>query len=485
MPADSSSHNDVSALAGRRQDQDKEDAPPAFAQLAVRISEQELPALGLSLQAVLKATQDDATSGQQIATVVLRDPALTSKVLRAANAAYLGYGGHGKIVTVSRAVVVMGVHAIYELCVAALTIEALGSAREFAPRVQAALARALHAAVQARDLALQRKLPRDAAERRFVEALLAPIGELAFWYDGKDQARALDAALNSGMSPEEAEQEVLGFPLRELSMSLLQSWGLESLAEHSPETTLAVELAEAAQQGWNEPACRQAVQDIGRLLRQDDTHTLARLQQNAGDAAALAVAMGARDIARRLPSAQASRPPAEDAVPPAAEAGEFPVADLRLQLRMLTEMTKVAKTRKELPLLLETCLEGLYRAAGLERAVFCLVNVARTRLAARLAVGVHSEALSAVFDWALGPNLDSLLQPEVLLWLKREQAPNSPLLQGSGAAECLVGSVSVDQKCIGLVYADRVPSRRALDAQAFEAFRGFLEQTEMVARALR
>ena len=481
MPA--GGFEDISARSDSPGGPGTEGAPAACEQLAQHIAQQELPALGLSLQAVLKATQDDSASGQQIATVVLRDPALTSKVLRAANAAYLGYGGHGKIVTVSRAVVVMGVHAIYELCVTALTLDALGRAPRYAYRLHSALARALHAAVQARDLALQRKLPRDAAERRFVEALLAPIGELAFWYHGKEAAQALDAALDAGKSPERAEQEVLGFPLRELSTSLLRSWGLEALAEHSHETALAIELAQAAQGGWSEPACRQAVQDIGRLLRQDEAHTLARLQQNSGDAAALAVAMGARDVARRLPTPQVQATGGEEAG--AAEAAGYPVPDLRLQLRMLTEMNKVAKTRKELPILLETCLEGLYRAAGLERAVFCLVNVARTHLAARLAVGPHGEALSAHFDWALVPALDALLQPGVMLWLKRPQAPDSPLLQASGAEECLVGSVSVDQKCIGLLYADRAPTQRPLDAQAFEAFRGFVEQTEMVARALR
>ncbi len=452
--------------------------------MAVRIAEQELPAFGLSLQAVLKATQDDATSGQQIATVVLRDPALTSKVLRAANAAFLGYGGHGRIVTVSRAVVVMGVHAIYELCVAALTIEALGGAPHFAGRVQAALARALHAAVQARGLALQRKLARDAAERCFVEALLEPIGELAFWCEGNDQASALDDALRSGMEQHEAEQQVLGFSLRQLSSRLLQSWGLASLAEHSPETALAVELAQAAQNGWAQQPCRQTVRDIGRLLGQDEAQTLAHLQQNAGAAAALAVAMGARAAARCIPSARSAAPAADEAAQTFAEAAEFPVADLRLQLRMLTEMGKVAKTRKELPILLEACLEGLYRAAGFERAVFCLINVARTRLAARLAVGPHAEALSARFDWALSPALESLLRPEVLLWQTRAQAQNSPLLQAGGAAECLVGSVSVDQKCIGLVYADRGPSMRPLEAECFEAFKAFIEQTEMVARGL-
>ena len=460
-------------------------AASALQHLAECVTEQELPALGPSLQSVLRATRDDSTSGQQIATVVLRDPALTSKVLRAANAAYLGYGSSGKIVTVSRAVVVMGVHAIYELCVAVVTVETLARAGKYAHRVQPALARALHAAVQARDLALRRKLSREAAEQRFVEALLAPIGELAFWYAGKEPAQALDAALQSGMSPQEAEQEVLGFPLRELSTRLLQSWGLGALAEHSPETALAVELALAAQEGWHQPSCREAVQDIGRLLHLDEAQTLKRLQENAGDAAALATAMGAREVARRLPAARTVAPPAEEAAPPGPAETDFPVPDLRLQVRMLTEMNKVAKSRKELPILLETCLEGLYRGAGLERAVFCLVNVARTRLTARLTVGPHGEALSAALDWPLGAALESLLQPEVLLWLKRAQSPDSPLLQASGASECLTGAVSVDQKCIGLLYADRAPSGRPLDAQTFEAFRSFLEQTEMVARALR
>ena len=53
--------------------------------LAARIAAQNLPAFGASLVAMRRVMATATASGRQMAEVILRDPALTANVLRAAN----------------------------------------------------------------------------------------------------------------------------------------------------------------------------------------------------------------------------------------------------------------------------------------------------------------------------------------------------------------------------------------------------------------
>jgi len=275
----------------------------SFRELANRIATESLPAFGLTLQEVLSTTQDDAVSGQPVAEVILRDPALTSRVLRAANAAYLGHLGGSKVVTVSRAVVVLGINTIRSLCISAMAMESVATAVAFRHRVQAALGRALHAAVQARDMGLLSGARRENAEQLFVEALLSSIGEMAFWCYGAAYAERLDRALKSGTPPATAEREVLGTSLQQFSKTLLQAWNLESVMQASREVALAQRLSMATQQGWLTPEVRLATQAIGDLLKQSEVDTLQRLKRNAQQAAALATALGANGAVQWIPDA--------------------------------------------------------------------------------------------------------------------------------------------------------------------------------------
>ena len=123
-----------------------------FREFGQAIAQQNLPAFGQTMQEVFAATETDSLSGQQIAEIILRDPALTSSLLRVANSAGMGYAGQNKVLTVSRAVVVMGHNAIRSLCISALAVESMPESGPFRARLMAALGTALHAAVQAKDL---------------------------------------------------------------------------------------------------------------------------------------------------------------------------------------------------------------------------------------------------------------------------------------------------------------------------------------------
>lgn len=86
-----------------------------LASLGIRISRSEnLPVLSQSATAVLKLVDDHDAGPRDIENAIAKDPAITAKVLKAANSAY--YGGV-KVPTVGRAVQFLGMNSVRSLVV--------------------------------------------------------------------------------------------------------------------------------------------------------------------------------------------------------------------------------------------------------------------------------------------------------------------------------------------------------------------------------
>ena len=463
-------------------------AGESFRELARSIAERDLPAFGLTLRELFQATESESTSGRQIADIVLRDPALTSRVLRAANAAHLGMAGQARVATVSRAVVVLGLNPIRSLCVSALTVEVMTAGARQAQRVQQALGRTLHAAVQARDMGLRRQLGKEAAEQLFVEALLAGIGELAFWCFGGAHAQRLDEALRAGQDEQAAQTAILGTSLQTFGRELLHAWNLDAVVRDSREVLLARRLSRATAAGdmregaWQRPGVHEAVHDIARLLGSPETEPLARLRDTAQQALELARALGAHDAAAGIPSSGGEATPPVDAAPEPAAAQVEP--DPRLQLRVLTEMGQVARSRKEVPVLLHTCLEGLHRTVGLDRCALCLLNPARNRLVARMVIGPGSSELHERLQWDWDHGFEARAGLQAPRWLDGAPADPGLLLRASGASQAFVAPFSVDGQFLGLFYADRQPSARELTQEQFDSFQSFVSLAQVIVRSL-
>lgn len=452
------------------------------AELAAHMAQQELPSFGLVLQELLRVTSSRTASGHQVAETILHDPGLTARVVRAANAAYLGLS---KVSTVSRAVAVLGINGIRTLAVSALVFETLGDGpARHRPRLQRALARALHIAVQARDIEYRMSHDRERAEQRATEAMLAAVGELAFWSFGGLCAERLEQALARGLPAERAEVEVLGTSLRRLGDFLLDEWGLSHFTTPSHPVELAQQIEAAVQAGWDSAAARRAVAAVAAEFDANEEDTRRCLEHNAEEGRALAVAMGTPEVAQLIPiappePARPEPPEAEVAAPPEPTAIVW-----RDVTRVLTEMTTLASQRQDLPLVFDACLEGLHRAAGFDRAVLCLYTPQRDRLQARMAVGRSLGDWRTQWQMAAGPAVMALLQPGAIHHFDDARPPPVAVRSCSQSADGLLAALTVDGKVIGFIYADNQPSRRRLDEEMAEAFRSFALQADVVIRAL-
>src|SRR5882724_2525384 len=117
-----------------------------------RIRDEDMPIFGNTAREIAALAEDDTSSVSTLTQAVLQDAAMTAKLLTLANSAYFN-PARNSISTVSRAVVVLGLDLVRGIVVSIRLIDTLlvGASHR---RVVQHMARALHAAVQARSAAI-------------------------------------------------------------------------------------------------------------------------------------------------------------------------------------------------------------------------------------------------------------------------------------------------------------------------------------------
>ncbi|MEJ2687737.1 MAG: HDOD domain-containing protein [Gammaproteobacteria bacterium] len=465
-----------------------------------RLAEQGLPAFAHTAHQISGVVADRDSSAAELARVVLQDTAMTAKLLRIANSPLYAQTGRG-VSTVSRAVIMLGFEAVRGICLSIAVVESLvaGKRKEQLARE---MALAFHAAVQARTFAVLRK--DHAPEEVYIATLLYNLGEMAFWTHAEGQGDELQAVLYSlhGGARAEAEQQVLGFKLRELTAGLGREWKLGSLLIHALEdrkdadprvsnVVLGQEVAQVAMQGWKSAEMKRLLGRVAETLYLPLDKVTNLVESNAAEAAKTASFYGAGEAGRLIPlparynatAVDKAEPPAADPIP------AFPEADPMLQLRILRELSSLIDERPDLNLLLEMVLEGIHRGVGMDRTLFALRTPNRKYLKARYALGWQKDRLQQRFVFELDPlkaNVFShMVEVSGALWVPPEPDRNikglltPEVVELTAGAPFFVMSIDVGGQPIGLFYADRQPSARPLDDDSYTSFKHFCQQANL------
>ncbi|MHB1240112.1 MAG: HDOD domain-containing protein [Gammaproteobacteria bacterium] len=472
-----------------------------------RLNAQGMPVFAGTARDLSRIAASDGSSAAELARVVLQDAGMTARVLRVSNSPFYNQSGH-RISTISRAVVVLGFDAVRSICLSIAVVEAMASGRG-KERVTRGMARSFHAAVQARTFAIKRK--DDAPEEVFIATLLYHLGSLAFWSFSEELADQLDAALRRpGQDPRAAERAVLGFELRDLTRELTHEWQLGELLEHAVDdkqdedprvrnVALGHELAAEAEAGWDAPEMDALLDRVAESLYLPLDQVTRLVHANADEAAKTAVYYGAgyadslipRPRSAKRPGAAQSAPGTGAGADTVAEAAPapFPEPDPMLQLQILRELSGLLETNPDFNLLLEMVLEGVHRGIGLDRTLFALLTADRRTLKARYALGWGPEDVRERFTIDTthrSPNIFvHTLEEGESLWVTQPPEPRlAPLLTPqvaalTGANGFFVMPIVVQNRTIGLFYADREPSGRPLDAESYTSFKHFCQQANL------
>lgn len=164
---------------------------------------------------------DEASTIDDIADVILIDPALAGTILKLANSSFFNYPG--KIDTISKAVLVLGITEVYNLVIAYFTTKAFKSISAPPQFLEEFWEQSVDCALMIKYLGFKLDVPN--AERLFILGLLHNLGELVMQQFQPEQVE-LANTVSSKELPWLKQQEVLGFTFADCTGELLKLWQL-------------------------------------------------------------------------------------------------------------------------------------------------------------------------------------------------------------------------------------------------------------------
>ncbi|MGA1326782.1 MAG: HDOD domain-containing protein [Rubrivivax sp.] len=233
--------------AGSRVDDEAAEAVAAkrsatLNRLAHRIKSQpDFPALLDSINSIQRISRSEDAHVQSLTEHVLKDVALTGKVLRLINAAYYGVAGAGTITSIPRAVSLLGFRTVGTVASSLMLFEGMpqGVDRQL---VREAMSRALLAGLLAREMCHNPRRVEDV----YLAAVFMELGQLLVSIHLPDDFARIDREIEQTLrqpgrpsdGPEahamrqRISRDVLGLSFEELGCEIARQWGWpESLSQ--------------------------------------------------------------------------------------------------------------------------------------------------------------------------------------------------------------------------------------------------------------
>lgn len=185
---------------------------------------EELPTLPSALPRVIHRMENERVNASQVADIIAGDPALTSKLLKAANSAY--YGFPQKIDTLERAIALLGFNMVRSLALSIGIMHSLPSAPPSSHFSEEGLWTHSLAVAGAMERLGRKARPGEARDHLFVVGLLHDIGKVVLIEFFRE---SFLQALEETQRPEtallhEAERGLFGFDHGEIGAMLLTRW---------------------------------------------------------------------------------------------------------------------------------------------------------------------------------------------------------------------------------------------------------------------
>ena len=398
----------------------------------------DFPALSDSVARIQRVANSEDDSISDLTHEILKDVALTHKLLRLVNSVHYAHASRGTISTVSRAVSLVGFNAVRNMALSLVLLDHMQD-KAHASQMREEFLRAMMAGSVAAELCSTAQ----AAEEAFIGAMFQNLGRMLCEFYFPEEARQVRGLVASGRlegGEEAAALQVLGLGFEELGVGVARVWALPESLQRCMRKPLGSPMQRAPERGverlrW---AAMAANEVASTLLLVEGAALQPRLDQ-VGARYARPLALSAEAIgeatlrARRKlvalaealdlrvePGARAARllklPPAEpgedaqdDALEPlelrAADAEPLPavlqaqdgacvpVAQVNEVLAAgIQDVTNAMVENFQLNDVLRMILETMFRALGFRRMVFCLREARGDVLTGRFGLGEGSEA---------------------------------------------------------------------------------------------
>ena len=186
-------------------------------------SESDFPALSEAIGDINRIASSDREGVNELSNHILKDFALTNKLLRLANVAYYNQVGGGSISTISRAVVILGFDAVRSIALSLILFDNLEN-KAHAQHLKEEFVKVLYAGMLAREMAGRAQV-KD-VEEAFIGAMLHKLGHmLAMFYFPEETALILQRVEAEGLSDARVSTDVLGLSFENLGIGVARNWG--------------------------------------------------------------------------------------------------------------------------------------------------------------------------------------------------------------------------------------------------------------------
>ena len=186
-------------------------------------AESDFPALSEAIGDINRIASSDREGVNQLSNHILKDFALTNKLLKLANVAFYNQVGGGSISTISRAVVILGFDAVRSIALSLILFDNLEN-KAHAQQLKEEFVKVLYAGMLAREMAGRAQV-KD-VEEAFIGAMLHKLGHmLAMFYFPEETALIRQRVETEGLSDVRVSTDVLGVSFENLGIGIARSWG--------------------------------------------------------------------------------------------------------------------------------------------------------------------------------------------------------------------------------------------------------------------
>jgi len=473
-PADTRFEETVSRPAPASSTADRVDA------LIARSSQQsDIPAVAGIIQDLHAAVRRETVAALDVVRLILKDPGLSSKVLRVVNSAFYRPRSD-PISTITRAVLVLGFETIRDVATGLVLVEALLRGGGSGHYIRDSLQRSLHRGLLARELSARVGYPEP--EEAYLLGLFADWGMLwtAAWFPEEfEEATALQR--EQGGRLEDAVREVLGVPPAELAATMLQRWNFPAtyaeyfrlsqparVAGRSPGDRLLAVVGVAAEATAPCPddtgaPTRRALERFQRLfdLGPEPFAEAAAIARSALREQSPIFGLGAvaEPAAPATPSGAAAAGTVDAPRGGDARAGEgaapAQAGDPQAALAIIAEVTRAIVDQLDINDILAMVIEGVARAGGFDVVCLLLLTPARDQLVGRLGYGEGVKELLPGLRIPLGAD-GGVLAEAVMQARPRVVPSGSPAPQLAAVRSFVVHPLAVRGMPVGALVAGRV-----------------------------
>ena len=180
----------------------------------------DFPALSDSVARIQRVASSEDDSISDLTREILKDVALTHKLLRLVNSVLFAHASQGSVSTVSRAVSLVGFNAVRNMALGLVLLEHMQD-RQHAGQMREEFLRAMMAASLASELG-----GAAMSEESFIGALFQNLGRMLCSFYFAEEAAQIRTAVAAGTEEEAAAMQVLGLGLEDLGAGVARVWGL-------------------------------------------------------------------------------------------------------------------------------------------------------------------------------------------------------------------------------------------------------------------